>query len=150
MTDEKHERGGESRSVEARGTEACCRPRNWLVPVILVTLREWNSYGYELMERLAAFGLEAMNPGTLYRTLRQMEKEGMVESTWKTSKAGPARRVYSITEAGKDYLDSWAESLKRYQQAIDTFFRMYRGQVATERREEATSGGGGGPWTRTG
>ena len=65
MTDEEHERGRESRSVEARGTEACCRPRNWLVPVILVTLQEWDSYGYELMERLAAFGFEAMNPGTL-------------------------------------------------------------------------------------
>ncbi|MBV9455123.1 MAG: helix-turn-helix transcriptional regulator [Rubrobacter sp.] len=41
---------------------------------ILPTLWEWNSYGYELMERAAAFGFEAMNPGTLYRTLRQMEK----------------------------------------------------------------------------
>ena len=27
------------------------RPRNWLVPVILLSIREWNSYGYELMER---------------------------------------------------------------------------------------------------
>ena len=32
------------------------RPRNWLVPVILLSLREWNSYGYELMERASAFG----------------------------------------------------------------------------------------------
>jgi poly-beta-hydroxybutyrate-responsive repressor len=70
-----------------------------LVPVILLTLREWNSYGYELMERAAAFGFEAMNPGTLYRTLRQMEKEGIVESTWETSRGGPARRMYSITGA---------------------------------------------------
>ena len=28
------------------------RPRTWLVPVTLVTLREQSSYGYELMERL--------------------------------------------------------------------------------------------------
>ena len=26
-----------------------CRPRNWLEAVILLSLREWNSYGYELM-----------------------------------------------------------------------------------------------------
>ncbi len=55
------------------------RPKNWLVPVILLSLREWNSYGYELMERASAFGFKAMNPGTLYRTLRQMEKDGIVE-----------------------------------------------------------------------
>ncbi|MBV9452599.1 MAG: hypothetical protein JOZ19_00535 [Rubrobacter sp.] len=38
-----------------------CRPKNWLEPAILVTLREWNSYGYKLMEQLAVLRFEAMN-----------------------------------------------------------------------------------------
>ncbi|MBV9454180.1 MAG: helix-turn-helix transcriptional regulator, partial [Rubrobacter sp.] len=101
-------------------------------PVILLTLREWNSYGYELMERAAAFGFEAMNPGTLYRTLRQMEKEGLCVSKWETSEGGPARRVYSITEAGEAYLGFWVRSLEQYRQTMDTFFRIYRGQTATK------------------
>src|SRR3954453_11000241 len=84
------------------------RPRNWLVPVMLLSLREWNSYGYELMERAAAFGFETMNPGTMYRTLRHMEKNGIVKSKWETSGAGPARRMYSITDAGDAYLELWA------------------------------------------
>ena len=101
------------------------RPRNWLVPVILLVLREWNSYGYELTKRAAAFGFEAMNPGTLYRTLRQMEKEGLCESRWETSDGGPARRMYTITDAGKAYLDFWAEALEQYRQTMDAFFRLY-------------------------
>ncbi len=113
-----------------RGVEV--RPRNWLVPVILLTLQQWNSYGYELMERTAAFGFETMNPGTLYRTLRQMEKEGLCVSKWETSEGGPARRVYSITEAGEAYLGFWARSLEQYRQTIDTFFRIYSGETATE------------------
>jgi poly-beta-hydroxybutyrate-responsive repressor len=104
------------------------RPRNWLVPVILLTLREWNSYGYELMERATKFGFEAMNPGTLYRTLRQMEKEGLCKSRWETSEGGPARRVYSITNAGEAYLDFWAEALEQYRHIMDTFFRLYAGK----------------------
>lgn len=104
------------------------RPRNWLVPVILLALREWNSYGYELMDRAATFGFEAMNPGTLYRTLRQMEKDGIVKSSWETSKGGPARRMYSITEAGETYLDFWAKALEQYQKNMDTFFRLYAGR----------------------
>ncbi len=104
------------------------RPRNWLVPVILLSLREWNSYGYELMERTAAFGFEAMNPGTLYRTLRQMEKDGVVESEWETSRGGPARRVYSITDAGEAYLDFWAQALEQYRSNMDSFFRLYTGR----------------------
>ena len=113
------------------------RPRNWLVPVILLTLREWNSYGYELMERASAFGFEAMNPGTLYRTLRQMEKDGIVKSTWETSKGGPARRMYSITEAGEAYLNFWAEALEQYRRNMDTFFHLYTGRpLRTEKEKE--------------
>src|SRR5713101_8748743 len=102
--------------------------KNWLVPVLLLMLREWSSYGYELMEKMATFGLNAMNPGTFYRTLRQMEKDGMVSSSWDTSEGGPARRMYSITEAGEAYLKYWADSLNQYQKMMDTFFRLYTGQ----------------------
>src|ERR687883_442360 len=124
-------------SEEEKKREVEVRPRNWLVPVILLTLREWNSYGYELMERTAAFGFEAMNPGTLYRTLRQMEKEGIVESTWETSRGGPARRMYSITDAGRAYLDFWAKSLEQYQRTMETFFRMYTGRpLPPEKKDE--------------
>ena len=123
---EKRTHGDEPRVAGACGIESC-RPRNWLVPVILLTLRESNSYGYEIMERMAAFGFEAMNPGTLYRTLRQMEKDGLCESRWETSRGGPARRVYTIADAGRRYLDLWAQSLKQYQEAMDAFLRAYYG-----------------------
>ena len=117
------------------------KPRNWLVPVILLTLREWNSYGYELMERATAFGFEAMNPGTLYRTLRQMEKEGIVESSWETSKGGPARRMYTITDAGKAYLDFWAKALEQYQRNMDTFFKLCTGRsLRPQAREQEEDG----------
>ncbi|HZY57811.1 MAG TPA: helix-turn-helix transcriptional regulator [Rubrobacteraceae bacterium] len=126
------------RKPKTRGSgKAEARPRNWLVPVVLVTLRELNSYGYELMERAAAFGFEAMNPGTVYRTLRQMEKEGLCKSRWETSRGGPARRVYSITDAGEAYLDFWAEALEQYQRNMDVFFRLYRGRTArTDRKKD--------------
>jgi PadR family transcriptional regulator, regulatory protein PadR len=126
MTEEERKHGGKPSSQENHKIEV--RPKNWLVPVILVSLREWNSYGYKLMEQAAALGFGAMNPGTLYRTLRQMEKEGLCESEWETSNRGrPARRVYSITDAGDAYLDFWARSLEQYQRNLDTFFRLYTG-----------------------
>ena len=123
---EPKKHGGESRPAETHGIEV--RPRNWLVPVVLLCLREWNTYGYKLMEQAAAFGFGAMNPGTLYRTLRHMERDGLCESEWDTSNGrGPARRVYSITDAGEAYLDFWARSLDQYQRNLDTFFRLYTG-----------------------
>jgi PadR family transcriptional regulator, regulatory protein PadR len=137
MNNEEQEREKVSGGREFRGVEA--RPRNWLVPVILLSLREWNSYGYELMERASAFGFEAMNPGTLYRTLRQMEKEGIVESSWETSRGGPARRMYTITDTGRSYLDFWAKSLEQYQQTMDNFFRLYTGRPLKDKQDEESS-----------
>jgi len=99
--------------------------RNWCVPIILLMLRQWNAHGYELMDKLAAFGVQAINPGTFYRTLRQMERNGMVSSTWDNAVAGPARRVYSITQAGEGYLKFWAASLDQYQRMMNTFFELY-------------------------
>ena len=113
------------------------RPRNWLTPVALVVLHEESSYGYELMERLATeFDFEQINAGTLYRTLRQMEKEGLCESEWETSKGGgPARRMYYITEAGQAYLDSWLRACKEYRRVMDALSRAYASR-STRRSSE--------------
>jgi PadR family transcriptional regulator PadR len=109
--------------------------KNWLVPILLLMLREWSSYGYELMEKMATVGLAAMNPGTVYRTLRQMEKDGIISSNWDTSTTGPARRVYSITDAGESYLNYWANSLNQYQKMMDTFFRLYTRPPGSSRQQ---------------
>jgi|SRR5215211_2967457 PadR family transcriptional regulator, regulatory protein PadR len=101
------------------------RPRNWLTPVALVLLREESSYGYELMERLEQFDFEQISAGTLYRTLRRAEKEGLSKSEWETSEAGPARRIYAITEAGEEYLAAWAQACEQYQNVMDSFARAY-------------------------
>ena len=121
---------------EQQNTATDAWSKNWVVPVVLLMLREWNSYGYELMEKMAAFGLTTMNAGTFYRTLRQMEKNGMVSSNWDTSEGGPARRVYSITEAGENYLKFWASSLEHYQKMMNMFFQLYKVRPSEEDKQE--------------
>lgn len=103
------------------------RPKNWLVPVALLTLREKSSHGYELMDNIVGFGFEQINSGTLYRALRQMEKDGLCESEWETSNGGggAACRTYSVTDNGEAYLGSWAEGCKKYQRVLDTFYLAY-------------------------
>ena len=107
-------------------------PNNWLVPAVLLLLRDVSSYGYDLMKALTRFGFAMMNPGPLYRMLRQMEKDGLVSSSWDTSGQGPARRLYSITEAGEAYLRLWAGSLGKYRRMMDLLFRLYTRQPEDE------------------
>ena len=131
MVERNH--NGESRFA-ASHNNIDVRPRNWLIPVTLAMLREESSHGYELMERIAGFGFKQINPGTLYRTLRKMEEQGLCETAWETSKSGPACRVYSVTDAGEGYLEDWAEECKKYRRVLDSFYLAYNSStVATAR-----------------
>lgn len=82
---------------------------------LLAFLKGWNAYGYELTQKLAAAGLPESDSGTVYRTLRQLEKSGFVSSFWDTSESGPARRMYSLTKAGELFLSGWIDVLQNYQ-----------------------------------
>lgn len=89
-----------------------------LATSLLAFLKGWNAYGYELTQRLAQAGLPESDSGTVYRTLRQLEKSGFVSSFWDTSESGPARRMYSLTAAGDLFLSGWIDVLQNYQAVL--------------------------------
>jgi PadR family transcriptional regulator len=96
---------------------------------------------------MSGFGFETLDRGSVYRTLRQLEKDGLVVSGWDTSKEGPARRLYSLTDAGRAYLNIWAVSLRGYQVMLNQFFSLYPSPGApreddTDGVEDAASGNG--------
>jgi PadR family transcriptional regulator, regulatory protein PadR len=129
MTEENRDNG---RSFSANEVSS----KHWLVPILLLIVRQWGSYGYVLLEQLSTFGFAALNPGTCYRKLRQMEKDGMVSSHWETSESGPARRIYAITEAGEAYLIQWAQSLEQYQRMMETFLHLYTAHPTSKMETE--------------
>jgi poly-beta-hydroxybutyrate-responsive repressor len=86
---------------------------------LLAFLKNWNAYGYQLAQRLTEAGMPDFDSGTVYRTLRQLEKTGLVSSFWDTSESGPARRMYSLTKAGEIFLTGWIEALQNYQKVLN-------------------------------
>jgi len=102
--------------------------RSWLTTYLLMMLRSWNAYGYELVRQLTLFGFGAIDPANVYRALRDLERDGYVTSEWDTSvTSGPARRVYTITDAGLEALNLWSSALDNYRQSLDRFFNLYQG-----------------------
>jgi PadR family transcriptional regulator, regulatory protein AphA len=45
----------------------------------------------------------------IYTTLRQMEQEGLVTSVYIQEESQPNRRVYTISDVGKQALSDWLE-----------------------------------------
>jgi len=114
-----------SKKEQSRKGDMTGTPKNFVIPVLLLYLRNWNAHGYELLQKLTQFGLHSIDQGNLYRILRQLEKDELVSSQWDTTSKGPAKRIYSITAAGEEYLNVWANSLDNYQKMLTQFFNLY-------------------------
>jgi poly-beta-hydroxybutyrate-responsive repressor len=108
-------------------------PRSFLRPCLLLLLREQPAHGYELLERLHAFGFDRSDPGGLYRALRALEEEGMVRSAWEVSAVGPDRRIYELTRAGTEELHAQAKSLAATSDILNAFVSRYEEFVALPR-----------------
>lgn len=102
----------------------------FIEPCILLLLSKGSSHGYGLLEDLEKHCGEKVDIGDLYRTLRRMEKDDWVKSAWEKNIAGPDRRIYIITNDGKDFLKSAASSLIRTDKLIHRFLEGYQKSIS--------------------
>ena len=98
----------------------------FIEPCILLLLSKGSSHGYGLMEDLEKHCGEKVDIGNLYRTLRRMESLGWVTSNWDKKEAGPDRRIYTITDEGKEFLKEAISSLARTDNLIHRFLEGYK------------------------
>ncbi|MGD8398433.1 MAG: helix-turn-helix transcriptional regulator [Anaerolineae bacterium] len=116
--------------------EACPRRiHRFLEACLLLLVHCSEVHGYELVDDLNPFGFE-QNPvdtSTIYRVLRDLEERRLVSSRWDTSHAGPARRLYSLTEKGDRYLAWWAEDLRETDRVLHYFLDTYNAHMEGHR-----------------
>jgi poly-beta-hydroxybutyrate-responsive repressor len=99
--------------------------------VALLLIDQKPSHGYELVDRMEEFGFASKDQTFIYRILKMLEMNQLVESKWDTSNPGPAKHVYSITDGGKAVLDDLIKELKNsmtiYQKIIDIYEKNKNG-----------------------
>jgi DNA-binding PadR family transcriptional regulator len=94
----------------------------WLVPLLLVALRDGPARGHELELGVRALGLRGVREAAFYRVLRRMEEESLLDSQPPGAET-PLRR-YEITASGEAYLDAVTGALEQYRGEIDAFLRV--------------------------
>jgi PadR family transcriptional regulator AphA len=68
--------------------------------------------GYELKKRFASslgYGWRAYDT-QIYRELKSLEQAGLVEGRAEKGDRGPERRIYSLTQPGREALQAWLQS----------------------------------------
>ena len=80
-------------------------------------------YGYQIAKRLQAFadGSPPVKQGALYPVLRQLSANGLLASRIVPSYAGPPRRYYRITGAGREMLMEWRGIWRNTRDFVDGF-----------------------------
>ncbi len=70
---------------------------------ILLVLAEGERHGYAIMKEVEqrTGGVVELGPGTLYRSIKQLESGGLIEETDSNQDGGDRRRSYKLTNTGK-------------------------------------------------
>jgi len=115
MTDDKNIKPGSGRQ------------ERYLQASILLGLNSKPSYGYELIGNIQTYGFIQGDapPGMVYRHLRQMEEDNLVQSEWETKDAGAAKRIYTITDEGREVLAFWIKFMAGKAKKLNDFVQMY-------------------------
>jgi len=96
-----------------------------LIALVLLSVLERaqeDLYGYQIAKRLQGMsdGGSPMKQGALYPVLRTLSAHGLLASRVVPSYAGPPRRYYRITDAGRETLARWLAVWTSTRDFVDT------------------------------
>lgn len=74
--------------------------RGLLEFLVLAIVSTGDVYVADILERLRTTDF-ATREGTLYPLLSRMRRDGLVDHEWQESTAGPPRKYYRLTDAGR-------------------------------------------------
>ena len=102
-----------------------CKGKNLdklLQPAILTALYHKNLHGFLLIQELSEnsmFGGNYPDRAGVYRYLKKMESSGLLTSDWEMeTDTNKPRRVYAITDHGRECLLNWSQALKNYMTSV--------------------------------
>lgn len=74
---------------------------------VLEIISRETTYGYEITQQLRTQGFTDVVEGTVYAILVRLEKNELVSIEKKPSEVGPPRKFYSLTESGRQELETF-------------------------------------------
>lgn len=92
---------------------------------LLALLAKEPAHGYELksqLEQIFGEAYPAPNIGQIYVTLQRLERDGLVCSQDVVQATRPNKRVYELTDAGREAVINWIDKTSEGPRIRDEFF----------------------------
>ncbi len=93
---------------------------------MLALLAHDERYGYQIAQGLTGSGDLAVSEGTIYPLLSRLQREGLISSQWRESPAGPPRKYYRLTDAGRQVLETKAVAWEQFSKAVNAILQEAR------------------------
>jgi PadR family transcriptional regulator PadR len=93
---------------------------------VLAVVDDEDGYGYDVVRRLRAGGLDDVGDASVYGTLRRLYAAGALTSYVVPSDEGPHRKYYGITRTGRDQLKQQREDWDHFAGTVSTLLRGKR------------------------
>ncbi|MHB1654541.1 MAG: PadR family transcriptional regulator [Desulfitobacteriaceae bacterium] len=94
---------------------------------LLLFLTDAPSYGALLLTRLQTELPDCLSDSAIvYRSLQEMEKNGLVETNWETRETGQPRKWYTITPKGMLALKEYAQDIRQRHANFEFFLTHYK------------------------
>ncbi len=91
--------------------------------ILSVVKEKESSYGYEISKKIKekTEGEFEIQEATLYISLKRLEKQGALSSSWGKESHGGRRKYYAITDAGVQLLNNLISDWKKVTELVKQF-----------------------------
>ena len=87
---------------------------------VLAVLKDEDGYGYDIMRRLRAAGLDEIGDASVYGTLRRLFQAGFLTTYVVPSESGPHRKYYALNAAGRDQFNQSGKVWRSFATTMDS------------------------------
>ena len=92
-------------------------------PCVLAALRDGETYGYQILQRLGSAESLGISESTVYPVLARLAADGLVRVREAPSPAGPPRRYYRITWLGEARLAEMTASWRQVASVVNDLLK---------------------------
>jgi PadR family transcriptional regulator PadR len=96
---------------------------------VLAVVAEEDGYGYDVVRRLRAAGLQEVGDASVYGTLRRLYNAGALTSYVVPSEEGPHRKYYGINKQGKETLVREAKTWRSFAATMENLLMTAEGKA---------------------
>ncbi len=91
-------------------------------PILLSIVAQAPLHGYVIAQRVmqtGLFGNQSPDVTGIYRMLKSMVNDGVLEQKEVESPVGPTRKLYTVTPLGRECIKHWILSLSAHREHLD-------------------------------